>query len=257
MHFPVTISVGSFQIPLHPVAETLGIFIGFRYFLYLRKKQGDSIASANRVWILIAAIFGSFIGSRFIGGLENPLELSKAENVLVYFYQNKTVLGGFLGGLFAVELTKKMIGETRASGDLFVFPLILSLMIGRIGCFSMGVYEETYGTQTSLPWGMNLGDGVLRHPVTLYEILFLFILWIIIVSAEKKWRFENGARFKIFMMAYITFRFFLDFIKPHYTFSIGMSTIQLTCIAGLAWYAKYFIHPKILLYNHNVETINT
>ncbi len=255
MHFPVTISIGSFQIPLHFIAETIGIFTGFRYFLYLRKKQGDSIAPANRVWILIAATFGSFIGSRLIGGLENPVEMSRAENVLMYFYQNKTVLGGFLGGLLAVELIKKIIGETRASGDLFVFPLILALMIGRIGCFSMGVYEETYGTQTSLPWGMDLGDGVLRHPVTLYEILFLLILLVMIVQAEKKWKFENGARFKIFMMAYILFRFFLDFIKPHYTFSIGLSTIQLTCIAGFAWYAKYFIHPKMLLRNHNIETI--
>ena len=103
---------------------------------------------------------------------------------------------------------------------------------------------------------MDLGDGVLRHPVALYEILFLFILWVMIVHAERKWKFENGARFKIFLMTYISFRFFLDFIKPHYTFSIGLSTIQLTCIAGFAWYAKYFIHPKLLLSNHNIEIAN-
>lgn len=247
MRFPVTIYVGSFQMPLHAVAEVLGIFIGFRYFIYLRKKEGDAINAPNRAWILIAAIFGSFIGSRLIGGLENPDLLRKSDNMLLYFYQNKTVLGGFLGGLFAVEAVKKIIGETKASGDLFVFPIILALMIGRIGCFSMGVYEETYGSETSLPWGMSLGDVVTRHPVALYEILFLFLLWVMLVQAEKKWKFENGARFKIFMMAYISFRFLLDFIKPHYTFSIGLSTIQITCLTGFIWYAKYFVNPKRLL----------
>lgn len=257
MHFPVTIYVGDIPILLHTVFETLGLFSGFRYFLYLRKKQGDIISSPNRLWIFIAAILGSFIGSRLIGGLENPVALNNSKNVLMYFYQNKTVLGGFLGGLFSVELVKKIIGETYASGDLFVFPIMLALMIGRAGCFSMGIYEETYGTQTSLPWGMNLGDGLLRHPVTLYEIFFLLILWVTIIKAERKWKFENGARFKIFMMAYISFRFFLDFIKPHYTFSIGLSTIQLSCIVGFAWYAKYFIHPKILLLNNSSRTTNS
>ena len=240
-------------MPLHAVAEVLGIFIGFRYFIYLRKEDGDAINSPNRAWILIAAIFGSFIGSRLIGGLENPDLLRKSDNMLLYFYQDKTVLGGFLGGLFAVEAVKKIIGETKASGDLFVFPIILALMIGRIGCFSMGVYEETYGSVTSLPWGMNLGDGSMRHPVALYEILFLLLLWVMLVQAEKKWKFENGARFKIFMMAYISFRFMLDFIKPHYTFSIGLSTIQITCIAGFIWYGKYFVNPRKLLVAYSLS----
>ncbi len=243
MQFPVTISIGSYQILLHAFFETLGIFIGFRYFLFLRKRQGDAIDSPKRTWILIAAFFGAFIGSRLIGGLENPDLLIRSANKFSYFYQNKTVLGGFLGGLFAVELTKKIIGEQQASGDLFVYPMMLALIIGRIGCFSMGIYEETYGTVTSMPWAMDLGDELLRHPVTLYEIIFLILFWIVIAALEKKWKFKNGARFKMFMMGYICFRFFLDFIKPHYTYSIGLSTIQLTCIIGIIWYMKYFIRP--------------
>ena len=187
---------------LHTILEPLGYIIGFRYFLYLRKKQGDIIEQTNRTWILIGAIFGAIIGSRLIGGLEDPPQIQMADNVLMYFYQNKTVLGGFLGGLFGVELIKKIIGEKKASGDLFVYPMILALIIGRIGCFSMGVYEETYGLPTSLPWGMHLGDSYTRHPVALYEIIFLVALWLTIVQLEKKFSLANGARFKIFMMSY-------------------------------------------------------
>jgi prolipoprotein diacylglyceryltransferase len=223
------------------------MFIGFRYFLYLRKTEGDSIVSENRTWILIGAIFGALIGSRLVGGFEDPPALFHAKNPLLYIYENKTVVGGFLGGLFGVELIKKIVGEKRNSGDLFTYPVILALMIGRTGCFSMGVYEETYGNPTNLFTGMNLGNGILRHPVTLYEIVFLFFLWIIIARVEKNFILEEGAKFKIFMIAYILFRFVLDFIKPHFTFTFGLSTIQIVCLCGLVWYYKFIIHPKKLL----------
>ncbi len=247
MQFPFHITIGSTSILLHTIFETLAFFIGFRYFLFLRKKEGDTISSPHRVWIFIGAIFGAFLGSRLIGGFEDPYQVKIATNLWWYFYQNKTVLGGFLGGLIGVEIAKKIIGETKASGDLFVYPIILALIIGRVGCFSMGVYEETYGLPTSLPWGMHLGDNQLRHPVCLYEILFLILLWIGLVLLEKKRQLQDGAHFKLFMIAYCFFRFMLDFIKPHYTFSFGLSTIQLTALFGLLYYFRYIIQPKRLV----------
>ena len=246
MQFPVTISIGASVIPLHGIIEFAAYFIGFRYFLYLRKKQPDAISTTNRIWILIGAILGSVLGSRIAGGLEDPEQLKMANNVLMHFYLNKTVLGGFLGGVWGVEIIKKMIGEKSSSGDLFTYPLILALIIGRIGCFSMGVYEETYGTATSFFTGMNLGDGKMRHPVTLYEMVFLLLIWIGLQQTEKKYELASGLRFKIFMIAYCLFRFVLDFIKPHYTYSTGLSAIQATALIGLLYYAILWFQNKKL-----------
>ena len=195
MSFPVMLSFGDTKFPLHGMLEFAAYFIGFRYFLYLRKKQPDVINTANRIWILIGAIFGSIIGSRIVGGLEDPTQIKIADNVLLYFYQNKTVLGGFLGGLWGVEIIKKIIKEKHSSGDLFTYPMILALVIGRIGCFSMGMYEETYGTVTHFFTGMNLGDGQMRHPVTLYEIVFLLLLWSGLVQPGKEK--SIGGRIKV------------------------------------------------------------
>jgi prolipoprotein diacylglyceryltransferase len=179
--------------------------------------------------------------------LERPNELLLTNNLVDYIYNNKTVVGGFLGGLFGVELSKRIIGEKKSSGDLFVFPMILALIIGRIGCFSMGVYEETYGLQTNLPWGMNLGDGLRRHPIMLYEILFLILLWIVLCQLRKRKNLEGGALFKLFMISYLLFRFMIDFIKPYYPIVLGLNTIQLTCIAGLLHYAPFILQPKKLI----------
>jgi phosphatidylglycerol---prolipoprotein diacylglyceryl transferase len=246
LQFPVLIHFGDRAIPVHAVMETVAYFIAFRYMLYLRKKGGDNFSTNARITILLGAIFGSLIGSHLLGSLERPEELRTTENIFKYIAYNKTVLGGFLGGLFGVELVKKIIGETRASGDLYVYPILLGTIIGRIGCFSMGIHEETYGTATALPWGMNLGDGLSRHPVALYEIAFLIMLWIGLKQLSRRTELAPGALFKLFMIAYLVYRFLQDFIKPHHTLSIGLSSIQVASLLGLCYYARYLLHPKKL-----------
>jgi prolipoprotein diacylglyceryltransferase len=245
--FPFYFDLGFTKILWHSAFEALGLFTGFRYFVFLRKKQKDPIISTNRIWILIGAIFGALLGSRLVGSLENPQELLASKNILLYIYSNKTVVGGFAGGWLGVELVKLMIRENQSSGDLFTYPMILGLIIGRIGCFSMGIYEETYGYTTSFFAGMNLGDGLLRHPVTLYEIAFLLCLWMTLLLVEKKYVLVNGARFKLFMIGYMAFRFCLDFIKPHHLLAAGLSAIQLTCLLCLLYYFRTIVYPKRLI----------
>ena len=67
---------------------------------------------------------------------------------------------------------------------------------------------------TTLPWGLNLGDGQPRHPVAIYEIIFLILLWSFIGWIERKGELRTGAAFKIFMIAYLLFRFHLTLLNP-------------------------------------------
>lgn len=232
------------------VTEIASFFIAFRFYLYLKRKQGDTISGMNRLYILLGATVGALLGSRLLGGLEDPEALQRSSSWLQYFYLNKTVVGGFLGGLAGVEVIKKLIGERQRSGDLYTYPMILGLAIGRIGCFSMGVHEETYGLPTHFFAGMDLGDGLPRHPVALYEIAFLACLALGIRSISRRLTLDKGALFKIFMIGYLLFRFLLDFIKPHYTWPVGLSSIQIACLLGLLYYFRYIIQPKRLLTHH-------
>ncbi len=238
--------VGGAALGLHGLCEALGIFVAFRYYLRMRRHSDDAISSEHRVWIVIGAALGAVLGARIIGAVENVPQWMAAPNRLSYFWGNKTLVGGLLGGLAGVESIKAMIGERQKSGDLFVFPLLLGMIIGRIGCFSAGIYEETYGLPSRLPWAMDLGDGIPRHPAVLYEILFLVILWIALARLRRKVVLDSGALFKIFMMSYLIFRFLLDFIKPGWRYAFGLGTIQLTCLAGLLYYSRYLIKPKRL-----------
>jgi prolipoprotein diacylglyceryltransferase len=127
-----------------------------------------------------------------------------------------------------------------------VYPLILAMIIGRIGCFLAGLDDGTYGNPSKLPWAVNFGDGTPRHPTNLYEILFWVILWIALYNIEKRKQLADGARFKIFLASYLLFRFLIEFIKPDYFFSFGLSVIQLVCLAGILYYYKVFLYPAKL-----------
>lgn len=244
MHFPVNIPFGKSTVPLHFICETLAYFIGYRYYVYLRRNSTDLISDDNRLIIFIGAAFGAFLGSHLLGIFENPPLLSHFS--LVYFMGNKTIVGGMLGGLIGVELIKKKLGVTVSSGDLMVYPLILAMIIGRIGCFLAGLEDGTYGTPSSLPWAIDFGDGTRRHPTNLYEIVFWISLWVILANYEKRKPLSDGSRFKLLMVAYLIFRLLVEFIKPDYFFGFGLSVIQLVCIAGILYYYKVFIYPSRL-----------
>lgn len=248
MHFPVTIHIGPATVPIHFVCETLAYFLGYRYYAYLRKHTVDLISAHNRLVIFIGAAAGAFLGSHIVGVLENPPLLVNFN--LFYFMGNKTIVGGFMGGLIGVELTKKQIDVKVSSGDMMVYPLILAMMIGRVGCFLSGLEDGTFGIPSNLPWAINFGDGIRRHPTNLYEIVFWMFLWLGLYLTEKKFVLANGARFKLLIVSYLVFRFAIEFIKPDYFFSFGLGVIQLVCLGGILYYYKVFIYPKNLIEKH-------
>ena len=255
MEFPVIFEFGFFKLQAHLLFEVLAFFIGFRYFLWLRRKQEDVVGSYDRIWIIVGAAAGALIGSRLLGGLEQPEIFFSGETSLLYYYENKTIVGGLLGGLIGVETIKKFIGVKSSSGDLFTFPLILAIMLGRIGCFLAGTTDGTHGLETTLPWGMDLGDGLIRHPAALYEIGFLLLLWIVLRALRKRFTLANGALFKLFMMAYLGYRFGVEFIKPGWHFSFGLTSIQLACALGLTYYLAIVRHPRRLLATSEPKSI--
>ena len=237
MTIPYEPEIFGFPINVHLVLEYLAFILGFRYYVYLRKSKPDPISKMNRLSILIGAIFGAYFGSRIMGYLENPLT-NMTPQQLIALVNTKTIMGGLFGGLLGVELAKKIIGEKQSSGDLFVFPLILAIIIGRIGCFLTGVNEFTYGEITTSFTGMDLGDGLLRHPIALYEIAFLIVLWIVLWRIKPMIIDRAGLLFKLFMLSYFGFRFGIEFIKPNVFYFFGLSSIQWLCIICYIYYFR-------------------
>jgi prolipoprotein diacylglyceryltransferase len=235
------------NINVHLILEYLAFIIAFRYYVVLRRSSNDTISYRNRLSIILGAIIGAFIGSRLMGFLENPFFTINSQNVTLLM-DIKSIMGGLFGGLLGVELAKKIIKEKQSSGDLFTFPIIIGIMIGRVGCFLNGIDEFAYGIETNWITGMDLGDGLMRHPTSLYEIFFLLLLFISLKIIQPKIKENEGMIFKFFMIFYFGFRFFIEFIKPNIFYFGGLSSIQWLCIICWIYYIPTL--KKMIKYAH-------
>ncbi len=218
----------------HFLFEALGYLAALA--LYLRERRKDFLASPMRSSIVVAAILGGAAGSRLLAWLEDPAVLAQRWNDAAFLLGSKTIIGGLLGGTAAVEIAKSRIGITRRTGDIFAIPLAIGIAIGRIGCYFGGLEDGTYGIATTLPWGLDLGDGIMRHPVQLYETAFLLLLAAFMATIRPRLHRE-GNLYRVFLISYLAWRLGIDFLKPEPSFG-GLSMIQWSCVIALAIYAR-------------------
>ncbi len=239
MDFPVYFPLGPVRLHPHFVMEALAYGVGLYVSLFRRLRQkdaADQITGSQRTSISVGALVGALIGAKLLVTVQHIDLLWQDWRLFgLMVLQGKTIVGALLGGLISVEVTKKWIGVRRSTGDSFVYSVLWGTAIGRVGCFLTGLSDRTYGIATSLPWGIDFGDGIARHPTQLYEVGFLVLLFFGLRWCDAKPRRE-GDLFKIYMIAYLSFRFFIDFIKPEFRPLLGLSAIQIACVGGLIYY---------------------
>jgi phosphatidylglycerol:prolipoprotein diacylglycerol transferase len=215
-------------------------------FLYWRAANAATQPSESwmRWGLLAGAALGAALGSRGLYMLQYWGALEREP--LPIWLGGKTIVGGLIGALLGVELAKRAMRWSLSTGDGFVLPLLVAIVVGRIGCQLSGVSDLTYGTVTTLPWGWNYGDGAARHPTALYEILGIGVLaWILY---RGKFMRRRGDRFRAFMVGYFLLRLGLEFLKPPFGPAAAgtltperwgpLSAIQWACLAGLAYYGQ-------------------
>jgi phosphatidylglycerol:prolipoprotein diacylglycerol transferase len=228
----------------HTLFEVSAYFIGMRLFLWQRKHLALPVLTDRdrSLWIGVAAIVGAALGAKLGYWIEDPLTAFADFPDWRHLLEGKTIVGALLGGLIGVEWVKRAIGAQGSSGDAFALPLIAGIAIGRIGCFLAGLADHTYGNPTTLPWAVDFGDGIPRHPTQLYEIAFLATLACLLLKRRQA-PARTGDQFRAFMIAYLAFRLLVDFIKPMPYVYLGIfSGIQLLCLAGLIYYRRDLPH---------------
>jgi prolipoprotein diacylglyceryltransferase len=151
-------------------------------------------------------------------------------------HPSHSIAGALAGGIVAVELWKAARGVRESTGAIWVGPLALGIAVGRIGCFLAGLPDNTYGTATWLPWGVDLGDGISRHPVQLYEsATMLVFLAVYLAALARRAAWTRTRAFYVFVLAYAGQRFLWEFLKPYSRLLGPLDLFQLLAIAMIGY----------------------
>ncbi len=156
-----------------------------------------------------------------------------------------SIAGVLAGAIVAVELYKGLRGIEGSTGAAFTGALALGIAVGRWGCFFSGLPDGTYGTPTRLPWAVDLGDGIGRHPVQLYEsaaMAAFLAVYLIGLQRRAPWALRRG--FYVFVAWYGAQRFVWEFLKPYPRLIWGLDLFQFIALSLIAYGWIYFVRDR-------------
>ena len=202
------------------------------YAVYRRQPRPLDVPRWQMAAIALGAFCGGMIGSKI------PFVLADWDGFLsgtAWFTDGKTILAGLVGGYFGAEATEWALDIRTKMCDVFAVPLAVGIGIGRLGCYHAGCCR---GVPTSLPWGVDFGDGVACHPTQLYESAFhlsaAFVLW----QLQRRGMFR-GQLIRLYLVAYFIFRFATEFIRPEPTIWLGLTGYQLAALVLTPFFALW------------------
>ncbi len=223
-------STADSHILIHTAFDALAWLAATATLLVLRRTwfAENPVGKQLRFGYLAAVLFGAGLGAWAFGTLNG---WASGHPGLA-----RSVEGALAGAIISIELYKKVNGITARTGAVYALPLALGIAIGRIGCLLSGLEDFTYGIPTGRAWGWDFGDGILRHPVQLYESLtmaaFALVYVAMVLRGSAFWK-HNG--FYIAVSFYGVQRFMLEFLKPYAAVAGPLTLFQLLSLALIGY----------------------
>jgi prolipoprotein diacylglyceryltransferase len=245
---PVLFRLGSFAVPSHETFILLGVLAGA--FVFWREARRRSMVDERLLWIVAGTVFLGTICARVGTGWRYVAETGDSTLGGILVRGGRSIVGGLAGAYCGAHLSKRLVGYTRSTGDLFAPAVALAMAIGRIGC----LLSEQIGTPTSLPWGVRLDadtlaripncpyctPGVALHPSFVYEIVFHLAMFAALMWYLRPRITVEGDLFKIYLLSYAAFRFVVEFVRGNPVLWFGMTGAQLFLIPSTVVLVAYF-----------------
>ena len=222
----------------------MGLAIATGVVVSRRTQQPLGLTWGQRLGLGLGAFCGGMIGAKL------PFVLIDWEGFLsgsAWFDSGKTLVMGLVGGYFGVEAAKWALRIRTKTGDSFAAPVAAAIAVGRLACFSAGC---CFGTATDLPWGVDFGDGIRRHPTQLYESLFHLAAAFQLLSLQRHGYFR-GQLIKLYIISYLIYRFATEYIRPEPRVWMDLTIYQWAALifipvfAALWWWDRRMPSPAV------------
>ena len=181
---PVAVDLGIVKIHWYGLMYLVG-FVGAWFYGVQRARQQwrgwnrkmvEDVIFYGALGVILGGRIGYTVFYNFSSFIENPISI-------FYIWQGgMSYHGGMLGVFIGLYLFARKNGMTFFQVSDFIAPWVpIGLGMGRIGNF---INMELPGrvVDNAIPWAMDFGDNIARHPSSLYQaltegVLLFFILW--------------------------------------------------------------------------------
>lgn len=217
----IALDFGIIKIYWYSIFILLGIIVAaFLVFKEIKKQNINEDQFLNLIFnIIIFGIIGAriyYVIFNFSYYLKNPME------IIAVWNGGLAIHGGIIMGLLVVSLycRKNKLNLLKVL-DILVVGLIIAQSIGRWGNF---FNQEAYGTITTVATlksmhlpnfiieGMCI-DGIYYHPTFLYESLWCFIGFCIMLIIRHFNRDKKGTLTSFYLIWYGIERFFVEGLR--------------------------------------------
>jgi len=197
--------------------------------------------------IYFAALISAFVGAKVVYFAAEGWMFWDDPQRWMIWATGKTILGALLFGYVGVEVAKKFLGYTQATGDWFALIAPFGIALGRVGCLVHGCCP---GRKCEPAWWtIRDAHGAARWPAVPVEIGFN-IAAILVFIGLRRWRLLPGQHFHIYLIAYGLFRFFHEFLRATPRVSGNFSGYQIAALAvailGIVGFLRRRHAPSVL-----------
>lgn len=216
----ILFSVGPITIYWYSVTMLIAVLVGIYLALRESKKQGMYTFLSDLItYIIIFGIIGArlyYVIFNFDNYKNNLLAIFKIWEGGIAIYG--AIIGGFISIVYLAQKRKQSIIKTT---DIIVPGLLLAQSIGRWGNF---FNSEAHGTSVSLEFlqsihvpnfiieGMYI-NGNYYHPTFLYESIWCFLGFIILIAIRKISKRKTGLMTASYFIWYGLGRLFIEGLR--------------------------------------------
>ncbi len=174
--------------PIHFYSFYILVALGAFIALYVMVRRAildgfPKVGDAVGLWFV--ALVSGFLGARLLYVIQNADRYREHPlQILAIWQGGLTFYGGIVGAILALVIFMSVRKIPFWNGFDFLYPLVLTHAVSRIGCFLHGC---CYGGICDLPWAVQFPKlAGPRHPAQLYEAFFLFGLFLILAVCYKR-----------------------------------------------------------------------
>lgn len=245
---PVAFEIFGVSIAWYGLTWSLAILLGYSVLYYIFKKENKNISKL--VPYIQYVFIGVLLGARLFEMLYYQFDFFIEDPMLFFRFRQGGLAshGAMFGSMLSILLFVRKNKEFSFLWllDRSLIAVILQGAIIRIGNF---MNSELIGKVTNVPWAVKFSqiDNFSRHPVVLYESIWLFICFgIFLTIYQKQKTLKPLLLTSLFLILVLGGRVLLEFYKEAEIVFLIFSQTQLVSLFGIVigFYLLYRTYSK-------------